>query len=218
MRVKKKIAVFLVVFDMIVIIFVIILKGNYTTSVKSKNVASAANVITRSNEALDSYKNEEIKNYIDQKNYEEKLKIETIEQEKKINNIVKQENSKEKIVSHSNYESVADFALQFVGNPYVAGGTSLTLGSDCSGFVMAVYANYGINLPRTSKVQSSVGSAVSLNKIEKGDIVAYGYNGSVTHTAIYIGDGKIVHASTPSLGIRVDSVNIMPVISIRRIV
>lgn len=112
---------------------------------------------------------------------------------------------------------IANFALQFIGNPYVAGGTSLTNGADCSGFVMSVYANFGISLPRTTGGQAQSGYGVSIDEIQPGDIVSYGYNGYPSHSALYVGNGMIVHASTPSLGIRTDSMYIMPIVAIRRI-
>ena len=114
--------------------------------------------------------------------------------------------------------NIASFATQFIGNPYVSGGTSLTNGADCSGFVQTVYATYGISLPRTTIEQSYVGESVSIESIEIGDIVSYGYNGYVTHSAIYIGNGMIVHASTPELGIRIDSMYIMPIMTIRSVI
>lgn len=117
----------------------------------------------------------------------------------------------------SNYTDLANYALQFVGNPYVYGGTSLTEGTDCSGFVMKLYENYGVTLPRTSGAQATVGYAVSIENAQPGDIVSYGYNGIVSHSAIYIGNESIVHASTPEGGIRTDNMYIMPIITIRRI-
>lgn len=117
----------------------------------------------------------------------------------------------------SNYTDLADYALQFVGNPYVAGGTSLTEGADCSGFVMKLYEHYGVTLPRTAPAQATVGYAVSLENAQPGDIVSYGYNGVVGHSAIYIGNEMIVHAATPRDGITTASVYMMPIITIRRI-
>lgn len=117
----------------------------------------------------------------------------------------------------SNYTDLANYALQFVGNPYVYGGTSLTEGTDCSGFVMKLYEQYGVSLPRTSGAQATVGYGVSIENAQPGDIVSYGYNGVVSHSAIYIGNETIVHASTPQGGIRVDNMYIMPIITIRRI-
>ncbi|MBQ9071714.1 MAG: C40 family peptidase [Bacilli bacterium] len=98
------------------------------------------------------------------------------------------------------------------------GGTSLTNGADCSGFVQTVYATYGISLPRTTTEQSVTGTSVAIESIEVGDIISYGYEGIVTHSAIYIGNGMIVHASTPELGIRIDNMYIMPILAIRSVI
>lgn len=106
---------------------------------------------------------------------------------------------------------VVEYAKKFVGNPYVYGGTSLTKGADCSGFVYSVYKNFGVNLPRVG--QSSVGKAVSYKNVKKGDILIYS-----GHVAIYAGNGKAVHAVNERLGIRVTSVNYTgSVIAVRRI-
>lgn len=115
-------------------------------------------------------------------------------------------------------ESVVNFALQFVGNPYVMGGTSLTNGADCSGFVQSVFANFGINLPRTTYGQSVSGDSIDIEDIRIGDIISYGYDGYVTHSALYIGNGTIVHASIPELGIRTDTMYLTtPIVAIRRV-
>ena len=112
---------------------------------------------------------------------------------------------------------IVDYAKRFVGGPYVRGGNSLTNGTDCSGFVMLIYANFGYRLPRTTTGQAVSGIGVSIDEIRPGDIISYGYNGYPSHSALYIGNGMIIHASTPSLGIRYDSMYIMPIITIRRI-
>lgn len=117
----------------------------------------------------------------------------------------------------SNYTDIASYALQFVGNPYVYGGTSLTEGADCSGFVMKLYEQYGVQLPRTAPAQATVGYSVSIENAQPGDIVSYGYDGIVSHSALYIGNEMIVHASTPQGGIKTDSMYIMPIITIRRV-
>lgn len=116
-------------------------------------------------------------------------------------------------------QNIANFALNFVGNPYVWGGTSLTRGTDCSGFVMSVYANFGIGLNRTSRAQASNGYAVGMNELQPGDLVFYAANGRrISHVALYIGGGKVVHASTPRTGIIVSSVYHQSPYCARRIV
>lgn len=109
--------------------------------------------------------------------------------------------------------AVAQFALQFKGNPYVYGGTSLTNGADCSGFVMSVYKNFGVDLPHSSSADRHVGSAVaSLEEAQPGDLICYS-----GHVALYIGDNQIVHASTKKTGIIVSRANYRNIVAIRRI-
>ena len=101
---------------------------------------------------------------------------------------------------------LCQYAKQFIGNPYVWGGTSLTNGADCSGFVLSVFKKYGITLPHHSGSQAEYGTYVSMNDIQAGDLVFYGYGKSINHVAIYIGNGQVVHASSPSTGIKISSV------------
>lgn len=110
-------------------------------------------------------------------------------------------------------KQIADYACQYIGNPYVAGGTSLTNGADCSGFVMAVYQAFGYSLPRSSYAQSGAGRGVSYSEAQPGDIIYYG-----GHVGIYIGNGKIVHASTERSGIKITSATYRSIITVRRIV
>ena len=110
--------------------------------------------------------------------------------------------------------SVVDYATQFVGNPYVWGGTSLTNGADCSGFVQSVYANFGISLPRTSYEQQYAGTEVSYADAQPGDLICYG-----GHVAIYMGNGRIVHASNSVDGIKIsDNAAYRTIVSVRRLV
>ena len=110
--------------------------------------------------------------------------------------------------------SVVDYATQFVGNPYVWGGTSLTNGADCSGFVQSVYANFGVSLPRTSYEQETAGYEVSYADAQPGDLICYG-----SHVAIYMGDGKIVHASNERDGIKISNdATYRTITSVRRLV
>lgn len=110
-------------------------------------------------------------------------------------------------------QEIANFACQFVGNPYVPGGTSLTEGADCSGFTMAVYNNFGISLPRSSYAQAGYGREVSYSEAQPGDIIYYG-----GHVGIYIGNGLIVHASTQATGIKISNALYRSIITVRRIV
>lgn len=115
--------------------------------------------------------------------------------------------------SGSNGQAVANYACQFVGNPYVYGGTSLTNGADCSGFVMSVYAQFGIGLPHSSSAMRSCGYEVSVSDMQPGDIICYS-----GHVAIYVGNNTIVHAATTATGIKYTSpANYNPIISVRRI-
>ncbi len=110
-------------------------------------------------------------------------------------------------------KEIASYACRYVGNPYVSGGTSLTEGCDCSGFTYAVYQAFGYSLPRNSTGQRSAGRGVNYSEAQPGDIICY-----AGHVAIYIGNGQIVHASTPSTGIKYGYATYKEILAVRRIV
>ena len=123
-----------------------------------------------------------------------------------------EKNNEEKSTSYSapasgSRQSIVSYALQFVGNPYVAGGTSLTKGADCSGFVQSVFRDCGYGIPRSSREQAASGRQVSLDEIQPGDLLFYSKGGSINHVALYIGNGQVVHASTERTGIKISSYN-----------
>lgn len=112
--------------------------------------------------------------------------------------------------------SLVQYAKQFVGNPYVWGGTSLTKGADCSGFTMSIFSKYGISLPHHAASQAQMGTKISLAEAQPGDLVFYAKNGSINHVAIYIGGGQVIHASSPKTGIKISNVNYRTPAAVRR--
>lgn len=112
--------------------------------------------------------------------------------------------------------SVVQYAKQFLGNPYVWGGTSLTNGADCSGFTLSILSNYGVSLPHSSASQSQMGSAVELANVLPGDLIFYGNGGSVNHVAMYIGGGQVIHASSARTGIKISNMYYRTPIRARR--
>lgn len=127
-------------------------------------------------------------------------------------------NSGGSVVGSGDGSSIASYALQFVGNPYVYGGSSLTNGTDCSGFSQAVYRKFGISLPRTSGEQAGVGKKISVSSARAGDLIFYARNGHINHVAICIGGGRVVHASNPSTGITTSNIGYRTPYCARRIV
>ena len=113
----------------------------------------------------------------------------------------------------SNGQAIVDYACQFIGNPYVWGGTSLTDGADCSGFVQSVFAHFGISLPRTTYDQINAGVEVSYDQAMPGDLICYD-----GHVAMYIGGGQIVNAQNPEQGIGISPATYTTILSVRRIV
>lgn len=119
----------------------------------------------------------------------------------------------------SRRNQIVNFALKYVGNPYVWGGTSLTKGADCSGFVQSVLRNYGINLPRTSREQAKVGRAINSSQMRPGDLIFYANSsGTINHVAMYIGNGQIVHAASRRSGIRISTWNYRSPARIRNVI
>ncbi|MDF2511966.1 MAG: hypothetical protein K0S04_1832 [Herbinix sp.] len=116
-------------------------------------------------------------------------------------------NSPSSSTNSSLRNSIVQFALKYEGNPYVWGGTSLTNGTDCSGFTKSVFRNFGISIPRTSRSQAVSGRRISISDLQPGDLVFYARSGSINHVALYIGNGKVISASSPETGIRITSYN-----------
>lgn len=114
--------------------------------------------------------------------------------------------------------ALSEFAKQYIGNPYVWGGTSLTRGADCSGFVLSVFKNYGMSLPHSSRAQANCGTAVSLGDLKPGDLVFYGNSSGINHVAIYVGGGQVVHASNPRVGITISGMYYRSPVKARRII
>lgn len=114
--------------------------------------------------------------------------------------------------------SLCEYAKQFLGNPYVWGGTSLTKGADCSGYVLSIFGKYGYSLPHSSRAQATMGTKVTVAEAKPGDLVFYSKGGHINHVAIYIGGGQVVHASSPKYGIRITSVYYRTPTTVRRII
>ena len=110
-------------------------------------------------------------------------------------------------------KKIAQYGCQFVGNPYVMGGTSLTNGADCSGFTYRIYRDFGYSIPRTSYEQRSCGAGVSYENAQPGDLICYD-----GHVAMYIGGGKIVHASTAKTGIKISNATYRTILAVRRVI
>ena len=102
---------------------------------------------------------------------------------------------------------ICQYAKEFLGNPYVWGGTSLTKGTDCSGFMLGVFGKYGVKLPRTSREQANCGTTISVSEAQAGDLIFYAKGKTINHVALYIGGGQVIHASNPKTGIRISNIN-----------
>ena len=122
------------------------------------------------------------------------------------------------VSSSGSGSSIASYATKFVGNPYVWGGSSLTNGADCSGFTMAVYAQFGYSLPHSSGAQAGCGRSVSFSNLQPGDLIFYRNGGSIGHVAMYIGGGRVVHASNKKDGIKISNYRYRTPACARRII
>lgn len=114
--------------------------------------------------------------------------------------------------------AIAEYAVQFVGNPYVWGGTSLTKGADCSGFTMTIFKKYGVKLTHSARAQAKKGVDVPISDLRPGDLVFYSDSSGINHVTIYIGDGKVVHASSPKNGIKISKLNYRTPTCARRLI
>lgn len=121
------------------------------------------------------------------------------------NKINEKNNTKNNSLSNDSKENlryqIIEFAKQFVGNPYVYGGTSLTNGTDCSGFTQSVYAHFGYSLPRSALSQGNIGKKISYNELKPGDLIVYKYANGGGHVGMFVGNGKMIHAGTSKTGI-----------------
>ena len=127
-------------------------------------------------------------------------------------------NKKSSDGSGSVRSSMVSYAMQFLGNPYVYGGTSLTNGTDCSGFTMGIYQHFGYSIPRTSATQASYTRTISASEAQPGDLFFYGYGSSVSHVAMYIGGGQVIHASNERTGIKISNAYYRTPIKVGRVI
>lgn len=114
--------------------------------------------------------------------------------------------------------AMVNYAKQFLGNRYVWGGTSLTNGTDCSGFTMRIYQKYGYSLPRVSRDQAKTGKKITSDQMKPGDLIFYGKGGTINHVAMYIGGGQVIHASSRKTGIKISNAFYRTPLAIRRII
>jgi cell wall-associated NlpC family hydrolase len=190
---------------------------------QAKNDAAAyAKTVEKKNQEIQKAKEEEARKKREAEEARKKAEAEAAKKKSSATTTSKKTSANDKYTGPAAVKSsggsaqgraVADYGLQFVGNPYVYGGTSLTNGADCSGFVQQVYKHFGYSLPRSSSEQRSAGREVSYSEAQPGDLICY-----AGHVAIYIGNGQIVHASTPTTGIKVGTATYRTILSVRRIV
>ena len=200
--------------------YAVISSGNLTGYVKIENLILGKDVSVKAKEYLEVKHEDTDVLTLDEKKIQESFEVaETREEEearlaaeeaKRIAEEKARKEAKEKALREKR-QSVVSYAKRFLGNPYVYGGTSLTNGTDCSGFVMRVYQKFGVSMPRTSYAMRGAGKAVSYKDMQPGDVVCYS-----GHVGIYAGNGQIVNAIDSAHGIGMTNVNYAPIITIRR--
>ena len=183
---------------------------------KKKEISDSENKL-ESETTNEEKKEEEIKEETYTEVYDEPTYEETYEAVPAVEYTAPVQAQTAEMPNPENAGSLVNYALQFVGNPYSYGGADLYTGTDCSGFTMKIFESFGYSLPHSAESQSYMGSYVSLDNLQPGDLIFYGYDGYICHVAIYIGNGQIIHAATSYEGITTASYQIMPIITARRI-
>ena len=172
-------------------------------------------------EELLKQQDEKVKKESDTKTTEE-VQVETYEEvtsEKEVYSINLAANSDNEVPYNEIISNqVVNYALKFVGGPYVYGGNSLTNGTDCSGFTMRIYEHFGYKIPRNSRAQAAFTKSVSSKDVKVGDLFFYGSNGYISHVALYIGNGQIIHASNRKDGIKISNAYYRKPIKIGRVI
>ena len=187
--------------------------GDVTGYVKTEYILTGAEAQTYA-ENLVTEAQQEGKEEAEAFTYAESRKSEEAQMTQEVQGNVQQtETTEVSAQPASNGQVIVDYACQFIGNPYVWGGTSLTDGADCSGFVQSVFAHFGISLPRTTYDQINAGVEVSYDQAMPGDLICYD-----GHIGIYIGNGQIVNAQNPEQGIGISPATYTTILSVRRIV
>lgn len=182
---------------------------------KKKEISDSENKLESETTNEEKKEEENIEEYTEM--YEEPTYKETYEAVPAVEYTAPVQAQTAEMPNSENAKSLVDYALQFVGNPYSYGGADLYNGTDCSGFTMKIFESFGYSLPHSAESQSYMGSYVSLDNLQPGDLIFYGYDGYICHVAIYIGNGQIVHAATNYEGITTADYQIMPIITARRI-
>lgn len=173
---------------------------DYATSLEEERLAELVEMREQDEENV----NRQYVVQSEQQSQSQGVRQELKEEQKQTNNESNNSSSGGQQTSSSR-QKIVDYAVQFVGNPYVYGGTSLTNGTDCSGFTQGIYRHFGVSINRTSREQANNGKAVSLDNVKPGDLIFYKNGSTIGHVALYIGDGKVVHASSERVGITISN-------------